>query len=70
MSWNKVVLTTAQIEEQHALEKLQKQFEKLYISADGPDEMALFSDHEYKAAAEYRKVSSRARILAIDGVSG
>lgn len=47
MSWNKVVLTTAQIEEQHALEKLQKQFEKLYISADGPDEMALFSDHEY-----------------------
>ena len=30
----------------------------------------MFSDHEYKAAAEYRKVSSRARILAIDGVSG
>jgi hypothetical protein len=42
-----VVLTTAQIEEQHALEKLQKEFEKLYIAADGPDEMALFSDHEY-----------------------
>ncbi|MBT7950077.1 MAG: hypothetical protein HN764_00500, partial [Gammaproteobacteria bacterium] len=29
-------------------EKLQKQFEKLYIAADGPDEMALLSDNEYK----------------------
>jgi hypothetical protein len=48
MTWNKVILTKAQIEEQHALEKLQKQFEKNYIAADGPDEMALFSDHEYK----------------------
>ena len=47
MTWNKIILTTEQIEEQHALEKLQKQFEKHYIAADGPDEMALFSDHEY-----------------------
>ena len=47
MSWNMVLLTTEQIEEQHALEKLEKQFEKLYMAADGPDDMALFSDHEY-----------------------
>ncbi len=47
MSWNKVVLTTGQIEEQHALEKLEKQFEKKFIAADGPEDMALFSDNEY-----------------------
>lgn len=46
MTWNKVLLTTKQIEEQQTLQKLQKQFEKLYIAADGPDDMALFSDHE------------------------
>ena len=28
----------------------------------------MFSDPEYQAAAEYRKVSSQARILAIDGI--
>jgi len=48
MTWNKVLLSTEQIEEQHALEKLEKQFEKLFIGADGPDDMALFSDNEYK----------------------
>jgi len=30
---------------------------------------ALFSDPEYQAAAEYRKASSEARILAINGIS-
>ena len=30
---------------------------------------AFFSDPEYQAVAEYRKVSSEARILAIDGVA-
>ncbi len=48
MTWNKVLLTTEEIEVQRALQKLQKQFEKLYIEADGPDDMALFSDHKYK----------------------
>ena len=48
MTWIKVLLTTEQIEEQQVLQKLQKQFEKLYIAADRPDDMALFSDHEYK----------------------
>ena len=48
MAWNKVVLTTEQIEEQFALKKLEKEFEKLFIAADGPSDMALFSDNEYK----------------------
>jgi hypothetical protein len=47
MAWNIVTLTTEQIEEQRALEKLEKQFEKLYIAADGPDDMALLSDNDY-----------------------
>jgi|TARA_B100000315_G_C14335210_1_gene477076 uncharacterized protein (DUF1330 family) len=29
----------------------------------------MFSDLEYQAAAEYRKSSSKARILAVDGIS-
>lgn len=48
MAWNKVVLTSEQIEKQRALEKLEKAFEKLFIAADGPDDMALFSDNEYQ----------------------
>ncbi len=48
MTWNKVLLASEQIEEQRALENLKKQFEKLYIRADGPDDMALLSDNEYK----------------------
>lgn len=48
MAWNKVVLTTEQIEEQRALEKLEKQFEKLFIATNAPEDMALFSDNDYK----------------------
>jgi hypothetical protein len=48
MAWNKVSLTAEQIEEQHALEKLEKQFEKLFIAANGPEDMALFSDNDYQ----------------------
>lgn len=47
MAWNKVSLTVEQIEQQHALEKLEKQFEQLFIKAGGPDDMALFSDNDY-----------------------
>lgn len=47
MAWNRVLLTTSQIEEQHALEHLEKQFEKLFIKAGGPEDMALFSDNDY-----------------------
>ncbi|MFQ5659328.1 MAG: hypothetical protein ACE5GZ_02810 [Gammaproteobacteria bacterium] len=48
MAWNKVLLTTEQIEEQRVLETLEKRFEKLFIAADGPEDMALLSDNEYK----------------------
>lgn len=47
MAWNKVVLSSAQIEEQHRLQDLEKQFEKLYIAAGGPENMALLFDNEY-----------------------
>lgn len=47
MAWNKIMLTVKQIEEQHALEKLEKQFEQLFIKAGYPDDMALFSDNDY-----------------------
>ena len=48
MAWNKVTLTTEQIEEQRALERLEKQFEKLFMADGGPEDMALFSDNDYK----------------------
>ena len=48
MAWNKVTLTTTQIEEQRALQKLEKEFEKLFIAANAPGDMALFSDNEYQ----------------------
>jgi hypothetical protein len=48
MSWHKVRLSTDQIEDQLLLDKLRKQFVKLYLAANGPDEMALLSDHKYK----------------------
>lgn len=47
MAWNKVTLTTEQIEKELALEKIEKEFEKLFMAAEGPDDMALFSDNEY-----------------------
>lgn len=47
MTWHKVILTSEEIEEQHALEKLEKLFEQKYMEADGPSDMALFSDNEY-----------------------
>jgi len=47
MSWHKSTLTTEQIEEQQALVKLEDEFEKLFMEADGPEDMALFSDNNY-----------------------
>ena len=48
MSWKKVTLTTEQIEEERALIKLEDEFEQLFMQADGPSDMALFSDNEYE----------------------
>jgi hypothetical protein len=48
MSWHKVLLTTKQIEEQRTLVQLEDQFDKLFLAADGPSDMALFSDNDYE----------------------
>ncbi len=48
MSWYKVLFTFEQIEQERALLALEKVFEKFYIDADGPSDMALFSDNEYQ----------------------
>lgn len=47
MAWYKVTLTNKQIEEQRALQNLRKEFEKSFIAADAPEDMALFSENEY-----------------------
>ncbi len=47
MSWHKATFTTEQIEEQQSLVKLEDQFEKLFMVAEGPADMALFSDNNY-----------------------
>jgi len=47
MAWYKVTLTTEQIEEQRAFIDIEHQFEKLYIEADRPSDMALFLDNQY-----------------------
>jgi len=49
-----------------------EQFNDRLVILEFPTKQAIhdmFSDPEYKAAAEYRMASSEARILAIDGVS-
>lgn len=48
MSWNKVLFTLEQIEQERALLALEKKFEQLYMDADGPSDMAIFSDNEYQ----------------------
>lgn len=48
MPWHKVQFTYEQIEQERALLELGKKFESIYIKADGPSDMALFSDNEYQ----------------------
>lgn len=48
MSWHKVLFTFEQIEQERALLELGKKFEQIYITAQGPSDMALFSDNEYQ----------------------
>ena len=48
MPWHKVQFTFEQIEQERALLELGKKFESIYITADGPSDMALFSDNEYQ----------------------
>lgn len=48
MTWHKVLLTKKQIEEEQVLMQMERQFEQSYIAAEGPSDMALFSDDEYQ----------------------
>ena len=47
MPWHKVLFTFDQIEQERALLDLSNRFEQIYIQAQGPSDMALFSDNEY-----------------------
>ena len=47
MSWHKISLTLEQIEKQGVLQQIEKQFEQIYLTAQGPSDMAMFSDNDY-----------------------
>ncbi len=47
MSWKRVSFTVDQIEEDGMLNELEDQFDNLFMEADGPSDMAIFSDNEY-----------------------
>lgn len=47
MSWNKIVLTLEQIEKQGVLQSLEGKFIQLFMQANGPSDMAIFSDNDY-----------------------
>ncbi len=47
MSWKRVSFTVNQIEEDGALKALEDQFENLFMEAEGPSDMAVFSDNDY-----------------------
>ena len=48
MAWYKVSFTNEQIEGQAMLNKLENEFTTCYMAADGPSDMALFSDNDYQ----------------------
>ena len=48
MSWKRVSFTVNQIEKDGALNELEDQFENLFMEAEGPSDMAIFSDNDYK----------------------
>jgi hypothetical protein len=48
MSWKRVSFTVNQIEEDGALNELEDKFEDIFMKADGPSDMAIFSDNDYK----------------------
>ena len=47
MSWMRVSFTVDQIEEDGALKELEDQFDNLFMEAEGPSDMAIFSDNDY-----------------------
>ena len=47
MSWMRVTFTVHQIEEDGILVELEDKFEDIFMAADGPSDMAIFSDNDY-----------------------
>lgn len=47
MSWKRVSFTIDQVEEDAALNELEDKFEDIFMEANGPSDMALFSDNDY-----------------------
>ncbi len=47
MPWKRVSFSVNQIEEDGALNELEDKFEDVFMKADGPSDMAIFSDNEY-----------------------
>jgi hypothetical protein len=47
MPWKRVTFTVEQIEEDGALNELEDQFENIFMEAEGPSDMAIFSDNDY-----------------------
>tara|TARA_R110002072_G_scaffold136850_1_gene279444 strand:- start:8128 stop:8424 length:297 start_codon:yes stop_codon:yes gene_type:complete len=47
MPWNRVTFTIDQIEEEGALNDMEDRFEAVFMEAEGPPDMAIFSDNDY-----------------------
>jgi len=47
MPWNRVTFTNKQIEENDILHDMEDQFETIFMEAEGPSDMAIFSDNDY-----------------------
>jgi len=47
MYWKRVSFTVNQIEEDGALKEMEDQFEDLFMEAEDPSDMAIFSDNDY-----------------------
>lgn len=47
MAWNRVTFSRKQIEEDDILIEMEDQFEKIFMDAEGPSDMAVFSDNDY-----------------------
>jgi len=47
MPWNRVTFSVKQIEEDGILLDMENKFEDVFMEAEGPSDMALFSDNDY-----------------------
>ena len=47
MPWNRVTFSIKQIEEDGIVLDMESQFEDIFMEAEGPPDMAIFSDNDY-----------------------